>query len=308
MSGCGSPKYLDGGTFENSRIVNPEILGGSASGLELTNPTLAGAVGFGPGTLDSLADMLRPLMDIPVYNDTLGNPLASGVRLASSDELAAATAPEKVAATFRDCGGTDLVPDAKLATCENLETYVAEHVNPDAILSNLKSGGGLGLVSGTRVPTYDEMTAAVALATEPSKVAATFKNDEGNPLSPGTQLLGKEQVETLIRLAVCEGCGDGSDSGTGGMAVTAFQFDANRTTLTLTESDGKSTVSWPVDFTAYAKQPTLAVTVPTTTQNPVIPETMFGSRSVVLGGPEYFVTMRVGGLRLLVPAYVDPTF
>jgi hypothetical protein len=92
------------------------------------------------------------------------------------------------------------------------------------------------------------------------------------------------------------------------MAVTAFQFDANHTTLTLTESDGKTSVAWPVDFSAYARQPTLAVTVPTTSQSPAIPETMFGSRAVVLGGPEYFVTMRVGGLRLLIPAYIDPTY
>jgi hypothetical protein len=226
--------------------------------------------------------------------------------------MAAALAPTKLAEIFRDCTGTNLQPNQRVATCEdldnsevqiqtNLTAYIDSKVDPAVILANLKSGGGLPLIPGTKVPTWDEFLANLAAATTPAAIAAVFETSTGVPMSPGTRLMNAAEIQAAIELAVCLGCGGGG--GGSGRSIKSVTWNGTKTTLTITDTDGTTDIEWPVDFTAFAKAFALAGSTPATADDSWLPTTIFGNRTALLGNPNAFAQVTISGTNYAVPLY-----
>lgn len=99
---CETPNGGDGGTFTNTTLVNPNIMGG-----ELTNVSLSGKVMLDSATAQELAVQLCPYVSGCVSFDA-----------------------SEVASVFKDCKGAVHQPEAAIPTCEQMTAAINAAVAP----------------------------------------------------------------------------------------------------------------------------------------------------------------------------------
>jgi hypothetical protein len=243
---CTTPEIVDG-----AKVLDPKIIGGEADGLTLDTPVINGLVTADDAAWQSLADGVAPLLpEVPLNTSA-------------------------VAAVLKDCGGANLVPSQRVASCENLNEAVTE------------------------TKRYTDQK------TDPFAISATFKNAEGQPLSPGTSLMSSAQVDAAIKQAICDIIGNIQNES--GQKVIGFNFNPTLTTLTLTVTDGVNTTPWPVDFSAFVKNEQIGLGTPTAQNTDYLPLTIYGGLNVLLGQPYAFISKIVNGTKVLIPTYIDPT-
>lgn len=130
-SNCGN-KNLDGGTFSDVTLDDPQINGGMARDLVLRGATLNGGVALDNSTAQDLASQLCSY-------------LAGCFK---------AIDPDEVARVFRDCNQRSLTPDALLVTCDIMndairtaicDRFVEKWENSFAMESSIEDGDRLPL-------------------------------------------------------------------------------------------------------------------------------------------------------------------
>jgi hypothetical protein len=193
----------------------------------------------------------------------------------------------------------DITADA--ATWQQIAEGVAPHIpppviDPTAVANVFRDSLGNPLLPGVKLVMSQELAAAVLLA-----VASVYKNKDNLPLSPGTQLLSASEIEDAIQLAIC------NLPSMEGAKITAFQWNVDKTTLTITETDDGGPHLWPVDFTDFVKT-TDEVPGPAPDDDVgfALPAKVYGARTALLGEPATFLKKKIGSVNYLLPLYALP--
>jgi hypothetical protein len=301
MAGCGPKSFLQGGVIAGSRIVDPDITGGTSVNQIIQHGKVTGSLEVEETVLIDLAARLSP-------------------------HLSAETAPADIAKVFRDCtNGLPLEPAVKIVTCADLEAAMIIHkaevgtdlavfkseweaavtlaTDPSKIIGTLESGGGLPLAPGTVVPTWAEMMSQIQTAASPSAISSVFKNAEGNDLPPGTRLMSAAEVNQAVKAGICEGCGGAS----GGASIAGMTWTSLTQTLTIVETDGSAVNS--VSVTLDGIQPSFAssASAPAAGNDDYLPLDVFGARESLLGRPNLWLgPVQIGADKYVIPAYKLP--
>jgi hypothetical protein len=281
---CGPVDFLQGGTLLDPRLINPDSEGGVFSNPILDSPSVKGDVALDDAAAASLAGRVGPLVRPPLDRD-------------------------EAAAVFRDStNGLPLVPDTRIVTEQDAKVMVQglEHraetlagelrdelgaITPGHIAGQLSdSTNGNPLAPGTRVVTEADLAAKVT-----GLVSVIYQDKDGNPLPPGTRLLSRSEVEDLVRLAICEGCG--------AAGVSGLTWDPSTRTITVISQDSAgNTTQESVALTGIPLEPTEA-SPPVADTGTGLPNDIFGTRTRLLATPDKWLRFTVNGVDGVVPWY-----
>lgn len=288
---CCATVYVDGGTWNNITLINPDIKGGV-----LESVTMTGGVTLDTTTSAALATQicsdLAPCIQKKVDGGTF-----TGVTLSAPKLTSAAITGGTIT------GGTLVGP-----------TTIKGQVPLDSVaLAHLCTQLGPCI--------DDKVDDSVAATVTPSYIAGVFHDCAGAPRAPGVKLPSCADMTAAIELAVAEL--PALD------IVTGFSYDTTTQLLTLaTELSNGTPQKWAVhietggsggitevvvdkvtiagDGTAAAPLHVImakTTTIKAVTTGTALPTNIHGSRAALLGQPDAWVN--IGGY--LFPAYTPPT-
>jgi hypothetical protein len=91
------------------------------------------------------------------------------------------------------------------------------------------------------------------------------------------------------------------------MAISSVTWNAALSQLTITETDGSSTQSWPVVLSGLAPSFGASAESPEHETEDYLPTALFGQRTALLGAPSLWLgPFVVGGKSYAIPAFELP--
>jgi len=328
MANCGVLDFAKGATIDEGKVVNSKFIDGEIVSSTLKDSHFTGNISFDEDTANQLPVNKEAVA--AVFNSCGGLPLIPGTQVPTCDEMNLAIR----LAVCEGCdggGGTGGSGDTITAVTWNSSytQLTIDTIYPDTstkawvvdfntFISKIEAGGDTitsinwdasktGLTIHTSLPDGSTKDWPVDFS--------QFVSAGGGDTITGTTWNATNSILTIHTLLP-----DGTTtkdwpidftqiiSGGGGDTITGTSWSSDQTTLTIHTllPDGTTVKDWDIDFSGMGISFGISPNDPDSTEDTSLPTKMYGvDRTALLGQPDVWIRILVGGAAYVVPAYPE---